>query len=117
MNKTKNEQEKFWTGEFGDEYINRNNSDVLHSANLNLFSRILSKTLNVSSIAEFGCNIGMNLKAIKALRPNADLHGYEINKSAVDYVEDALSDVVAHHQSILEKIKNSKQKKNDKNLE
>lgn len=99
-----NEQERFWVGNFGDEYIGRNNSDVLHSANLNLFSKILSRTHDVSSVAEFGCNIGMNLRAIKSLRPNVELHGYEINKSAVDHVKENLPDVVVHHQSILENI-------------
>ena len=104
MSEHNNEQEKFWAGSFGDEYINRNKSDLLYAANLNLFSRILDRTLDVSSIAELGCNIGMNLKAIRALSPNADLHGYEINKSAIDYLEVTQSDVTAHHQSILEKI-------------
>ena len=104
MTEHKNEQEKFWAGEFGDEYINRNKSDVLHSANLNLFSKILARTDDVSSVAEFGCNIGMNLRAIEALRPSVELHGYEINESAVDYVRDTLPNVVVHQQSILENI-------------
>jgi len=104
LNEPKNEQETFWAGEFGDEYINRNNSDFLHSANLNLFSKILARTSDVSSVAEFGCNIGMNLRAIEALRPSVKLHGYEINKSAVDYVKETLPNVAAHHQSILENI-------------
>lgn len=100
----KNEQEKFWEGKFGDEYINRNNSDALHSANLNLFSKILERTGQLSSIAEFGCNIGMNLKALRSLNSKAKLHGYEINENAIDYLSSSQPDVITHHQSILDDI-------------
>lgn len=100
----KNEQEKFWEGKFGDEYINRNNSDALHSANLNLFSKILDRTGRLSSIAEFGCNIGMNLKALRSLNSKVKLHGYEINENAIDYLSSSQPDVITHHQSILDDI-------------
>lgn len=100
----KNEQEKFWAGKFGDEYIYRNNSDVLHSANLNLFSKILDRTGRLNSIAEFGCNIGMNLKALRILSPKVNLHGYEINENAIDYLSSSQPDVITHHQSILDDI-------------
>ena len=99
-----NEQEKFWAGNFGDEYIARNNSDGLHSSNLNLFSRILGSTLDICSVAELGCNIGMNLRAIRALHPNVNLYGYEINSAAVSYLKETLFDVEVYQQSILEKI-------------
>ena len=36
------EQEVFWKGSFGNEYISRNSSDNLIMANLHLFSRALS---------------------------------------------------------------------------
>jgi pseudaminic acid biosynthesis-associated methylase len=104
MKEYENEQEKFWSGEFGDEYINRNKSDILNASNLTLFSKILKSTHNLRSIAEYGCNIGMNLKAIRELCPVVDLHGYEINKSAISYLADTQSHVTGHHQSILEKI-------------
>ena len=52
MKEYENEQEKFWSGEFGDEYINRNRSDILNAANLNLFSRILKSTYKVGSVAD-----------------------------------------------------------------
>ena len=37
----KNEQENFWAGEFGNEYITRNKSENLLAANLHMFSNIL----------------------------------------------------------------------------
>ncbi len=100
----KNEQEKFWAGRFGDEYINRNNSDILNAANLNLFSKILNCTGPLDSIAELGCNIGMNLKALRTLSPKVKLHGYEINETAVAYLSSNQPEVTIYHQSILEKI-------------
>lgn len=104
MKEHKNEQEIFWSGEFGDDYIARNKSDFLHASNLNLFSRILSCTRDVKSISEYGCNIGMNLKALRTLSPKTELHGFEINQSAISCLQDTQPGVYAHHQSILEEI-------------
>ena len=58
----KTEQELFWEGEFGDEYISRNQSKELLAANLYLFSEIFRRTGKLDSVLEFGCNVGMNLK-------------------------------------------------------
>ena len=76
-------QEEFWKGEFGDQYIDRNNSIKLLSSNINLFSKILNSTGQVTSILELGCNIGMNLRALRHLLPENELSGVEINKKAV----------------------------------
>ena len=80
----KTEQEEFWQGNFGDEYINRNQSDILLASNTSFFSKVFNRTGKIDSIMEFGCNIGMNLKAIRALLPESNLSGIEINKRAVD---------------------------------
>lgn len=82
INTFQTEQERFWAGEFGNEYIERNRSSV--AANIHLFSKILSKTSNVNSIIEFGSNIGLNLIAIHQLLPDSSLSAVEINKKAVD---------------------------------
>lgn len=74
------EQEAFWAGEFGDDYVNRNRYDI--AATLAMFSRILSKAYSVESIFELGCNIGQNLRALKFLKPGATISGIEINKTA-----------------------------------
>lgn len=76
------EEEKFWKGEFGDEYIGRNRSAELHASNLSFFSKVFHLVNKPSSILEFGANIGMNLKALRILSPSIKVHGVEINASA-----------------------------------
>ena len=80
----KTEQEEFWQGNFGDEYVDRNQSDLLLASNTSFFSKVFNRTGKIDSIMEFGCNIGMNLKAIRTLLPESNLSGIEINKRAVD---------------------------------
>lgn len=75
-------QEGFWAGEFGDEYSQRNVGTNWIAANLALFSKVLARTHNVTSVVEFGANIGLNLRAINQLLPEADLAGVEINATA-----------------------------------
>jgi len=82
MKKYKTEQEEFWVGDFGDKYINRNRSDQYLASNLNFFSQVLKRVGKISSVIEFGANIGMNLKAIKLLYPEIKAKGIEINKEA-----------------------------------
>lgn len=78
----KTEQEIFWAGKFGNDYINRNESTQLLASNLNFFSKALSLIERPNSIIEFGANIGMNLKAIQLLFPNIASYGIEINEDA-----------------------------------
>lgn len=78
----KTEQEKFWAGQFGSEYIARNESDKLLASNLNFFVKALKQTGPIRSCHEFGANIGMNLRALKLLYPEAKLSAVEINSDA-----------------------------------
>ncbi len=96
------EQEKFWQGEFGNEYIDRNQSNILLASNISFFSKIFDRTGKVNSILEFGCNVGMNLKAIKALLPESNLSGIEINKRAVENLKKWKGEAKVIHGSILE---------------
>lgn len=98
----KTEQELFWAGTFGNDYINRNNNSLIIAANINLFSKILNKTSEIQSVIEFGSNIGLNLKAIKQLLPNAELCGIEINEQASAILKEHADKV--YNQSILEFI-------------
>lgn len=82
----KTEQESFWAGEFGDQYIDRNKSDEYLASNLNFFSKAFNQLGRPESIIEFGANIGMNLRAIKLLFPNVKLGGVEINKLAAEHL-------------------------------
>lgn len=95
------EQEQFWAGAFGDEYIARNRSDSLLASNYALFSRLLSRTQGVKSIVEFGANIGMNLKALRVLSPDAQCSGVEINAKAAQELA-TIPGVKAVNTSILE---------------
>ncbi len=78
----KTEQEQFWSGSFGDEYVQRNADDYLIASNAAFFSKIFYHTGPVNSVIEFGANIGLNLRAIKTLQPQTDLFAVEINQSA-----------------------------------
>lgn len=78
----KTEQENFWQGEFGDEYIKRNNNKKLISSNTALFSKILSNKDKITSIIEFGSNIGLNLHALEILLPESEISAIEINEKA-----------------------------------
>ncbi|MEO7487476.1 MAG: pseudaminic acid biosynthesis-associated methylase [Ferruginibacter sp.] len=82
MQSFKTEQEKFWAGEFGHDYIQRNKGEKLLAANLNFFTKALSQAGNIDSLVEFGANIGMNLRALKLLYPELKLQAIEINKEA-----------------------------------
>jgi len=83
-----NEQEKFWKGAFGNEYSTRNAGSELLASNIAFFSRLLSITGRLESVVEFGCNVGMNLKAINALVPNCQLTGVEINETAINQLRE-----------------------------
>lgn len=80
--KYRTQQEEFWAGAFGTEYIGRNNSPELLAANLNLFSTALKQAGKISSCVEFGANIGMNLRALQLLYPKIELKAAEINPDA-----------------------------------
>lgn len=88
----KTKQEKFWAGDFGDEYIDRNKGVELLASNLNFFSKSLKNTGKISSCIEFGANIGMNLEALKLLYPRIYFEGVEINKSAAKLLADLIGD-------------------------
>lgn len=83
----KTEQEKFWAGDFGDAYIDRNQGDKLLASNLNMWVNMLKNAKKLDSCIEFGANIGMNLKALKLLHPEQDQFGIEINSDAAIELE------------------------------
>lgn len=101
MNNYKTEQETFWAGTFGDEYVSRNKSTHLLASNMALFSKIIPRTAGVKSLIEFGANIGMNLHAIRTLLPNVELSAVEINQHAVSEL-DKLQNISVYPQSILD---------------
>lgn len=80
------EQEVFWQGEFGDEYVARNQGQALIAANLALFSKALARTTRLDSLLELGTNTGNNLRALHQLLPGCALQGVEINAKACEQV-------------------------------
>ena len=98
----KTEQEAFWAGTFGDEYIARNQSQEYLAANLNFFSKALKQTGKPDSIIEFGANIGMNLRAIKLLFPSIVAAGIELNHTAAAQLSALLGADHVYNGSIFE---------------
>lgn len=98
----KTEQEKFWAGEFGENYISRNQGPELLASNLAFFSKALAKANGLQSVIEFGANIGMNIKALKILFPNQDQFAIEINAKAADELETIIPSSHVFRDSILE---------------
>lgn len=87
-NRNKNEQEIFWHGEFGDEYIKRNRSKELIASNTFMFAKILDYVNPLpDTLIEFGANIGANILAMQNLLPNCKFSGIEINKHASTELE------------------------------
>jgi pseudaminic acid biosynthesis-associated methylase len=83
----KTEQENFWAGEFGAEYIDRNSGETLVNSNVVFFSQILKSAPDIKSILELGCNIGLNLQALNRINPSFEICGYEINETAAAKAE------------------------------
>ena len=101
MKKYNSEQEKFWAGNFGDEYISRNTDEKLLSSNLKLFSKIFSSIDSIESVIEYGPNVGLNLRAINTLFPDIQLSGVEINENAIKELS-KIKNIESFHQSILD---------------
>ena len=57
MTQFETKQEEFWAGDFGTQYISRNDSQELLASNLNFFAKALAQAGNISSCIEFGANI------------------------------------------------------------
>jgi len=102
MSKHETEQENFWAGDFGNQYISRNEGDLLLASNLNFLNSCLKRAGKVNSCREFGANIGMNLKALKLLYPGIELKGIELNSDASKELKKLIGDKNVFHGSIFE---------------
>lgn len=98
----KTEQEAFWAGQFGDDYIDRNQGSALLASNLDFFVKALKQARQLGSCIEFGANIGMNLKALRLLFPQIDAHGIEINPTAAQELRQAIPAENVYPASILD---------------
>jgi len=96
------DQELFWAGEFGDDYIRRNEFDSIFRSNVALFGRIFARMEKIDNAVEFGPNIGLNLRAMHFLQPDVALTGVEINARACSELKKVDGVKNAIHGSILE---------------
>jgi pseudaminic acid biosynthesis-associated methylase len=78
------DQEIFWAGNFGDEYVERNSLEKIVSNRIPLISKIISQTNGIESVLELGANVGRNLLAIRSIKPECRLNAVEINSRAVE---------------------------------
>lgn len=100
--KYKTDQEKFWAGNFGYDYIERNSDSSILSSNVNFFSKSLSRTTGFKSFIEFGSNIGLNIKAINLLYHDIECAALEINEKAVNELKTFLPAQNIYHSSIID---------------
>ncbi len=100
--KYKTDQEVFWAGDFGTDYIQRNQGDALLASNLDFFGKALRQARGIKSCIEFGANIGMNLKALKLLHPGIHAHAIEINAEAAKQLGEVIPTTHVYNTSILD---------------
>lgn len=95
------EQEKFWAGDFGTDYIGRNRNPEEIASKTAMFAAILKTARGIGSVVELGANIGLNLHAIRNLLPEAALSAVEINPQAVAILRE-MPGIAVHEGSLLE---------------
>lgn len=95
-------QESFWAGEFGTEYIGRNDSPAMVASNVSLFARALGRAGRLGSCIEFGANIGMNLRALRVLFPGMSQRAVEINPTAAESLARLIGEANVFRGSILD---------------
>ena len=78
------EQEAFWKGKFGDDYIERNISDKCLSAKIAAFAEYMKRADYIDSSLELGANIGLNERALQLLYPEIQMEAVEINHKACE---------------------------------
>lgn len=101
MNDFKTEQESFWAGEFGDNYVNRNSDDDFRKSNLDFFKEVFRKADKINSVIEFGPNSGQNLLAIRDIIAEVKLSAIEINDKAVRELK-KIDNLKVYHSSLLD---------------
>jgi spore coat polysaccharide biosynthesis protein SpsF len=96
------EQENFWAGEFGNEYIGRNIGSDSLASRLAFLVKALAQASQLHSCIEFGANVGMNLKALQLLYPKQDQYAIEINPTAAAELAKLIPSDHIHVNSILD---------------
>jgi pseudaminic acid biosynthesis-associated methylase len=81
--------EGVWSGDFGDEYVDRN----LETYDLREpFWTSMTTRLAPQRLLEVGCNAGGNLRFIEPAAPDARIYGIDINRKALGVAQQFLPD-------------------------
>ena len=101
-------QRAFWSGEFGNAYVDRNKSiDEVNESYAqqtgitveDIFQRFFNDIDRKSKILEVGCNVGLNLEMLQKMGFN-NLHGIELNKKALQIAQERNPKVIFVNSSI-----------------
>lgn len=95
------DQERFWAGQAGTDYVSRNEAPSMVAASTAMFGRSLARAQKLGSAIEFGANLGLNLRALRNLFPSIELAAIEINGEAARRLRE-IPGVKVHEGSILE---------------
>lgn len=94
------DQERAWSGEFGDSYIGRNDITKRRvAAYLSFWGQVLSSTRDVGSVFEFGANVGLNVHAIRQYLPEVAMDALEINPKACEALKKQIGNGRIYNQS------------------
>lgn len=103
-----NKLDKFWSGEFGNNYIHRNNNPLMIKDNIEIFKRcFLKNKIKIRSVLEYGSNIGINLIALKKIYKKLDISAVEINRKACEILSKNIKEAKIFNESILSFNKNN----------
>lgn len=98
------EQSEFWAGQFGSDYIARNDSPKLIENNRAFFEMALMamRHMRPARVIEFGANVGMNIMALKQLEMfrYTEFTAVEVNADACDRLHEL--GVTVHHADMLD---------------
>jgi len=110
IGKKMNEQEKFWSGKFGDSYITRSSQIKLIKNNIFFFKNILKKNKkNIKSLIEFGPNVGNNIFALKKILTKLKkISAVEINKKACKKLSKNFKNIEVINTSVLKFVPKKK---------
>jgi spore coat polysaccharide biosynthesis protein SpsF len=75
-------QERFWAGEAGSNYLDRNPYERQLATSAALFAQTFARVRPPKSALEIGANMGQNLVALQRLFPGIETTGLEINPDA-----------------------------------
>lgn len=62
----------------------RNRHDVLLKNKIFHWKKMLQSTHGINSVFEFGCNEGLNLRALRYLNPDLCINAIDLNQNAVN---------------------------------